>query len=108
MGEAYSFIPQSLRFIGGYSYLILRILPIIWFTFKKQDLAGDPVWLHNRQIGINRVFYALSMIIYLLNTINPNHTLKQKLEDLFLKYPNVDVAAMGFPVNWRSEPLRKQ
>ena len=62
-------------------------------------------WLHDRQVGINRVFYALSMIIYLLNTVNPNHTFKEKLENLFQKYPNVDRAAMGFPSDWRSEPL---
>jgi len=62
-------------------------------------------WLQNRQIGINRVFYALSMLIYLLNTVNPKHTFKQKLENLFAKYPNVDRAAMGFPANWQSEPL---
>jgi abortive infection bacteriophage resistance protein len=62
-------------------------------------------WLRNSPTGINRVFYALSMIIYLLNTVNPNHTFKQKLENLFRKYPNVDRAAMGFPADWRSEPL---
>lgn len=62
-------------------------------------------WLQNRQVGINRVFYALSMLIYLLNIVNPNHTFKQKLENLFAKYPNVDRAAMGFPANWRKEPL---
>jgi len=43
--------------------------------------------------------------IYLLNIVNPNHTFKQKLENLFLKYPNVDRAAMGFPANWENEPL---
>ena len=63
------------------------------------------VWLHNRQVGINRVFYALSMIIYLLNIVNPSHTFIQKLEILFKKYPNVDRAAMGFPANWKLEPL---
>jgi abortive infection bacteriophage resistance protein len=63
------------------------------------------VWLTNRQVGINRIFYALSMIIYLLNIVNPNHTFKQKLENLFLKYPNVDRAAMGFPANWQLELL---
>ena len=62
-------------------------------------------WITNRQTGINRVFYALSMILYLLNTINPNHTFKQKLENLFCKYPNVDRAAMGFPAGWLTEPL---
>jgi abortive infection bacteriophage resistance protein len=45
------------------------------------------------------------MIIYLLDVINPNHTFKHKLEELFAKYPNVDRAAMGFPVAWQGEPL---
>jgi abortive infection bacteriophage resistance protein len=64
-------------------------------------------WLTNRQVGINRVYYILSMIIYLLNIVNPNHTFKQKLENLFLKYPNIDKAAMGFPLNWQQELLWK-
>jgi abortive infection bacteriophage resistance protein len=45
------------------------------------------------------------MIIYLLNTVNPKHTFKQKLENLFLKYPNVDKRAMGFPASWQDAPL---
>lgn len=67
--------------------------------------SASETWLHDRQIGINRVFYALSMVIYLLNVVNPNHTFKQKIETLFKKYPNVDRSAMGFPVNWKLEPL---
>jgi abortive infection bacteriophage resistance protein len=62
-------------------------------------------WLNNRTICTNRIYYVFSMIIYLLNTVNPNHTFKQKLESLFQKYPNVDRAAMGFPANWQTEPL---
>jgi hypothetical protein len=44
------------------------------------------------------------MIIYLLNTVTPKHTFKQKLENLFLKYPNVDKRAMGFPPAGRMRP----
>jgi abortive infection bacteriophage resistance protein len=62
-------------------------------------------WLADKTVGNNRIFYVLSMIIYLLNVINPNHIFKQKLNDLFLKYPNVDRFAIGFPATWRSEPL---
>jgi abortive infection bacteriophage resistance protein len=76
----------------------LRILPL--FPRKTQN-----PWLADKTVANNRLFYALSMIIYLLNTVNPNHTFRQKLENLFCKYPNVDRAAMGFPANWHSEPL---
>jgi abortive infection bacteriophage resistance protein len=64
-------------------------------------------WLNNRTAGNNRIFYAVSIIIYLLNVVNPNHTFKRKLNDLFAKYPTVDIRAMGFPADWQSEPLWK-
>jgi abortive infection bacteriophage resistance protein len=76
----------------------LRIQPL----FPKNP-AGK--WLLNKNIGNNRLFYTLSMILYLLNIVNPKHTFVQKLENLFLKYPNVDRTAMGFPVDWQYEPL---
>ena len=53
----------------------------------------------------NRTYFLLSMIIYLLNTINPSHSFKEKFHDLLGKYPAVDVRAMGFPVGWDSESL---
>ena len=63
------------------------------------------IWIDTNGVSNRRLYYVLSMIVYLLNTVNPNHTFRQKLENLFRKYPNVDRAAMGFPSNWRSEPL---
>ncbi|MCL2247353.1 MAG: Abi family protein [Lentimicrobiaceae bacterium] len=63
------------------------------------------VWIDTNGVSNKQLYYVLSMIIYFLNVVNPKHTFKQKLENLFLKYPNVDRAAMGFPVGWRSESL---
>lgn len=53
----------------------------------------------------NRVYFILSMLIYLLNTVNPQHTFKNRFQNLLRKYPNIDERAMGFPANWKSEPL---
>ena len=53
----------------------------------------------------NKVYYVLCMITYLLDIINPNNTFREKLRDLFVEYPNIDVAAMGFPRNWQNEPF---
>ena len=47
------------------------------------------------------------MILYLMQTINPNNTIVIRFKELLKKYPNVDVFAMGFPSNWESEPLWK-
>lgn len=64
-------------------------------------------WLSNTSINNNRTFFILSIIIYLLNVINPNHSFKIKIFNLFAKYSNVDANALGFPANWRTELLWK-
>ncbi len=48
------------------------------------------------------------MILYLLQTINPNNSFSKRFNDLLEKYPNVDIRAMGFPVNWQKEDIWKQ
>lgn len=52
-----------------------------------------------------KVYFILCMITYLLDIINPSNTLRDRLRDLFIEYPNIDLAAMGFPSNWQNEPL---
>jgi len=42
---------------------------------------------------------------YLLDAVSPGHHYKSKLEELFVKYPNVDLNALGFPIDWLNEPL---
>lgn len=53
----------------------------------------------------NRVYYVLSVIQYLLQTINPASTFPTRLKQLIADFPDVDLSAMGFPKNWESEPL---
>lgn len=76
----------------------MRIIPAHLETHKNQ-------WLNNKNVPNNRIYFILSMIIYLLNIINPQHSFRQKLTDLFAKYPSIDKSAMGFPVDWQEEPL---
>lgn len=42
---------------------------------------------------------------YLLDVISPGHHYKTKLADLLAKYPSVDIAALGFTLQWQQEPL---
>ncbi|WP_109831386.1 Abi family protein [Reichenbachiella versicolor] len=51
--------------------------------------------------------FGLSMILYFLNTINPNHTFKQRFNSLLEKYPDVDASALGFPTDWKNQELWK-
>jgi len=62
-------------------------------------------WLSNTNINNNRTYFILSMIIYLLQTVNPNHTFPKRFKELLVKFSNIDVAAMGFPKDWKNEGL---
>jgi abortive infection bacteriophage resistance protein len=69
-------------------------------TTIPSPIVGDAPILNN-----NRAYFLTSMIIYLLNTINPNHRFKIKLLRLLKKYPMIDTRAMGFPDGWEKEEL---
>jgi abortive infection bacteriophage resistance protein len=64
-------------------------------------------WLNNTNVTNNRTYFILSMVAYLLQTINPNNRFTIKFKALLAKYPNVDPKALGFPTNWENEPLWK-
>lgn len=66
-----------------------------------------PLWLTNTSVPNNKPYYSLSIIKFLLQTINPSNRFGIKLRLLFAAYPNVDPRAMGFPANWEDEPLWK-
>ena len=85
---------------------VMRISPAIpvnpRFNFLINTIIQDPT---TGKPNNNRTYFFLSMIIYLLNNINPNHTFKHKLLGLLQAYPMIDVKAMGFPVGWETENI---
>jgi len=62
-------------------------------------------WLENDGVSNNRTYYILTIILFLMQIINPGHTIVARFKALLEKYPNVDVFAMGFPENWEIETL---
>lgn len=61
-------------------------------------------WI-NPLVAKNRIFYDLCIIKYFLDIILPGHKMKQRLIQLLDTYPTADPRAMGFPNDWRHEPL---
>lgn len=78
----------------------IRVKPQIPDNPKKQ-------WLKNREVENDKVYFLLSMILYLIQTINPKNSITSRFKYLLTKYPNIDVKAMGFPDNWTEESLWK-
>lgn len=52
-----------------------------------------------------RIYYILSILLYFLQTVNPQNTFVRRFKSLLCRYPNVDIEAMGFTPHWEQEPL---
>ena len=62
-----------------------------WFTLGSLKLED--------RLKILRIFANISY--YRLK----GYHIKQELLDLFLKFPNAPLSKMGFPSNWKNEPI---
>lgn len=66
------------------------------------------IWLNKSAAYKNdRIFYVISIIIYFLKVVNHADSFIAKLNALIINYPMIDLAAMGFPKNWKEEDLFK-
>ena len=66
------------------------------------------LWLNDpSSIDVQRLYFRLCIIRYLLLSVSPTNTFKDKLVDLLNKYSCVDIRAMGFTDDWTNEPLWK-
>lgn len=84
---------------------ILAIQPV---KYKKPQ--PGKIWLSTTELETvksSRLYYFLCIILYLLQTINPDTKFRRHFKDLLCKYPDVNVHNMGFPTNWAEHPLWK-
>ena len=68
-----------------------------------QRLNGP--WMECSNIQPTKLYVHLCYLAYLQNEIHPCNDFKHRLKELLMAHPNVDVAAMGFPGDWESQPL---
>ncbi len=71
---------------------------------KRLRRAPKP-WIDTSNLDIHSFYNVLCTMQYLLQTISPNNRFKERLKTLLSNYPNADIIAMGFPVEWENEPL---
>ncbi|MBS3999166.1 MAG: Abi family protein [Desulfobulbaceae bacterium] len=53
----------------------------------------------------NKSYFVVLIIRYILKTINPKSTFKDKLVELFKNYPMINPNLMGFSENWEQEQI---
>lgn len=76
--------------------------------FYNKDLGY--VWLEKAEVDTaqsTKMYYSLCLILFLLQTVNPNTSFRTRFKELLMKYPVVNVGYMGFPKDWESHPLWK-
>ncbi len=49
----------------------------------------------------HRLYNSLVILLFLMDTIAPNHQWREAFAALLLRHPNVPLAEMGFPTHWR-------
>lgn len=52
-----------------------------------------------------KVYHDICIIKYLLDVVSPNNDMLAKLRWLFVDFPEIDLAAMGFSKGWEMEPI---
>ncbi len=63
-------------------------------------------WLTDFNFPLDSTYPQLCSVCYWLRAIDPQTTFVGDLKLIMLRYPTVDLEAMGFPrTNWRQEPL---
>lgn len=99
-------IAQIRNYCAHHSRLWNRNLP---GTVKL--LSNPPnLWIRDKenvpkQHEFQKLYVHLCLMKYLINNIQPNNSFTQRLNNLFITYPNVDPNALGMKPNWQQEPL---
>lgn len=73
---------------------------IMPMQIKKSGRA----WI-SPSVSPKRIFYDICILKWFLDIIVPGNEMKAHLKALLAQYPNVDIAAMGFPKDWEMEAL---
>lgn len=102
-------ITQIRNYCAHHSRLWNRNLP---GTVKLLPKPPNPWIVKQENIpkhhDFQRLYVHMCLMKYLLNTIHPKNNFTNRLNKLFIKYPNVDQKALGMKPNWIEEPLWKQ
>lgn len=63
------------------------------------------VWIDTSKVDKKRIYYRLCMLRYFLSSVSPNNNFNEQLSGLLADFPSIDIAAMGFPVDWKDKDL---
>ena len=63
------------------------------------EMTNDPFWMTDSRNFIDAGKFRHT------DVISPQNDMKAKIDTLLVNYPDIDIAAMGFPQGWENEPV---
>ena len=96
-------IAQIRNYCAHHSRLWNRNLPGSPKLLPKPPFA----WVADvpKENEFHKLYVHLCCMKYLLNIVQPQNSFTTALNNLLIKYPNVDPNALGLKANWQNEPL---
>jgi len=82
----------------------MDIAPSKYYNYSSK------IWLSNKEVDVvqsKKLYYTLCLILYLLQTVNPKTKFVNHFIELVNEYPVVNLGFMGFPLDWKKNPLWK-
>ena len=70
-----------------------------------KNLKNEPITYIPNENQRAKLFSLLSLTLYTIDYISPGNSIKGKFFKLINEYPTVPVHKMGFPENWRTQPI---
>ena len=70
--------------------------------------GGNLHWFTRREaetVDTSKMYYTICIIIFILQTVTPESKFRKKFIKLANDYPQLDLAAMGIPANWRESRI---
>lgn len=78
----------------------------------NRNIDFPPKSLHKTEFNfieipdnLNSLYHCLSCIVFVLNKVSEGHTVKEKIIELLNDNSFIDIREMGFPENWKQQPL---
>jgi len=68
------------------------------------DLINSLLNLPNEDKNLKKLYNTLTIILYIMNIISPEHHWKSRIKDLIRTHA-IDTTKMGFPLDWETRPL---
>jgi abortive infection bacteriophage resistance protein len=70
-----------------------------------KNLKNQPITYVPNENQRAKLFPLLSLTLYTINFVSPGNSIKEKFFEMLNEYPIVPVHKMGFPVNWKTQPI---